>query len=293
MNVTRRTFLALATSVTLALAGCSAVEDSVASRGGDSDPGEAADVRELGGYVLTEGSQTDRGFVVDDALQTPSGRTLHFSLHVPDSYDGSVPYALYVACPGWEGLYFQGVGANLQEGYPFVANDYVADMIVASPQLDDWGEQSASDVVELTEWLLGAYNIDASRVYLSGCSGGGETISIVLGTRPELYRRALHTISRWDGDIETLAAAEVPVYMAIGENDDYYGSGPAREAYEEIRAAYRARGLSEERISELVVLDVKPTSYFTERGFAAGAGQHGAGGYLFAHDEDIMGWLFS
>lgn len=161
MNVTKRTFLALATSVTLALAGCSAVEDSVASRGGDSDPGEAADVRELGGYVLTEGSQTDRGFVVDDALQTPSGRTLHFSLHVPDSYDGSVPYALYVACPGWEGLYFQGVGANLQEGYPFVANDYIADMIVASPQLDDWGEQSASDVVELTEWLLGAYSIDA------------------------------------------------------------------------------------------------------------------------------------
>lgn len=265
----------------------------MASRGGDSDPGEAADVRELGGYVLTEGSQTGRGFVVDDALQTPSGRTLHFSLHVPDSYDGSVPYALYVACPGWEGLYFQGVGANLQEGYPFVANDYIADMIVASPQLDDWGEQSASDVVELTEWLLGAYSIDADHVYLSGCSGGGETISIVLGTRPELYRRALHTISRWDGDIETLTAAEVPAYMAIGENDDYYGSGPAREAYEEIRAAYRARGLSEERISELVVLDVKPTSYFTERGFAADAGQHGAGGYLFAHDEDIMGWLFS
>lgn len=31
---------------------------------------------------------------------------MRFSLHVPDSYDGSVPYALYVACPGWEGLYF-------------------------------------------------------------------------------------------------------------------------------------------------------------------------------------------
>ena len=65
-----------------------------------------------------------------------------------------MPYALYVPCPGWEGLYFQGVGANLQEDYPFVANDYIADMIVASPQLDDWGEQSAADVVELTEWLF-------------------------------------------------------------------------------------------------------------------------------------------
>lgn len=293
MNVTRRTFLALATSAPLALAGCSAAEDSVASRGGDSDLGEAADVRELGGYVLTEGSQTDCGFVVDDALQTPSGRTLHFSLHVPDSYDGSVPYALYVACPGWEGLYFQGVGANLQEDYPLVANDYIADIIVASPQLGDWGEQSAADVIELTEWLLGTYNVDSGRVYLSGCSGGGETVSIVLGERPELYRRALHTISQWDGDIDALADAEVPVYLAIGEHDDYYGPEPAREAYEQIVAAYRERGLSEERIDELVVLDVKPASYFTERGFSADNSQHAAGGYLFAHDDEIMGWLFS
>lgn len=292
---TRRAFLAAAF---LAVgAGCSSEE---LSNGNGSETLASADDRQLGsssrgteGYAFEAGAQEDRGFVVDNTLGTPSGRTLHFSLHVPEAYDGSAPYALYVACPGWEGLYFQGVGANLQEDYPFVANDYIADMIVASSQLDDWGEQSAADVVELTEWLLDTYSIDADRVYLSGCSGGGETISLVLGERPELYRRALHTISRWDGDIETLTAAEVPVYMAIGENDDYYGSGPVREAAESMRSSYRARGLSEERINELVVLDVKPTSYFTERDFAAGAGQHGAGGYLFAHDESIMGWLFS
>ena len=246
----------------------------------------------MAGFSLTAGSQVDRGFVVDDVLETPSGRTLHFSLHVPDAYDGRTPYALYVACPGWEGLYFQGLGANLQEDYPFVANGYVPDMIVASPQLDDWGEQSAADVAELTEWLLAAYDVDPGRVYLSGCSGGGETISLVLGARPELYRRALHTISRWNGDVEALVQAEVPVYMAIGEKDDYYGAEPAREAYDRICDAYRARGLSEDRIDELVVLDVKPTSYFTDRGFAADTSQHGAGGYLFAHDEQIMGWLF-
>ena len=91
----------------------------------------------MAGFTLVEGTQVDRGFVVDNALTCPDGRTLHFSLHVPEAYDGSAPYALYVACPGWEGLYFQGVGANLQEDYPFVANGYVADLIVASPQLDD------------------------------------------------------------------------------------------------------------------------------------------------------------
>ena len=119
-----------------------------------------------------------------------------------------------------------------------------------------------------------------------------ENVSLVLGMRPDLYRRALHTISRWDGDVNALADAQVPVYLAIGENDDYYGSGPARAAYQEICDAYRARGLSDDRIAELVVLDVKPASYFTDRGFTADASQHAAGGYLFAHDEQIMGWLF-
>lgn len=247
----------------------------------------------MAGYTLIVGSQIDRGFVVDNALTTPDGRTLHFSSHVPDTYDGRAAFALYVSCPGWEGLYFQGVGANLQEDYPFVANGYVPDMIVLSPQLDDWGEQSALDAIALTEWALAAYRIDRSRVYLSGCSGGGETISLVLGMRPELYRRALHTISRWDGDIDVLAAAEVPVYMAIGEHDDYYGPEPAREAAERMRAAYRTRGLSESRIDELVTLDVKPTSYFVEHGFGEDDSQHGAGGYLFAHDEEIMRWFFT
>lgn len=248
--------------------------------------------RAVDGYTFMQGTQQDRGFTVDDALATPGGRTLHFSLHIPDAYDGSAPYALYVACPGWEGLYFQGVGANLQEDYPFVANGYVPDMIVASLQLDDWGAISARDTITATQWLMAAFNIDPARVYLSGCSGGGETISLVLGMRPDLYRRALHTISRWDGDVNALADAQVPVYLAIGENDDYYGSGPARATYQEICDAYRARGLSDDRIAELVVLDVKPASYFTDRGFTADASQHAAGGYLFVHDEQIMGWLF-
>lgn len=258
---------------------------------GEAETAPSAAPTEVEGAVFTEGSRTDRGFTVDDALET-GGRTLHFSLHVPDAYDGSEPFALYISCPGWEGLYFQGVGANLQEDYPFVANGYVPDMIVASPQLDDWHETSAEDVVALTEWLLAAFNIDPARVYLSGNSGGGETISVVLGMRPDLYRRALHTISQWDGDVEALADARVPVYMAIGEHDDYYGPEPDERAYQEICDAYREQGLSDDEISELIVLDVKPTSYFTKGGLAENASQHMGGGALFPHDEQIMGWLF-
>ncbi len=269
-----------------AAAGASGEASAPTPSDASSQPDSTADA------VFVAGSVVDRGFVVDNALEV-GGRTLHFSLHVPDSYDGGTPFSLYVSCPGWEGLYFQGVGANLVEDYPFVANDYIPSMIVVSPQLDDWGKQSARDVIALTEWLLSAYNIDRERVYLSGNSGGGETASLVMGERPTLFRRVLHTISQWDGDVDVLADARVPVYMAIGEHDDYYGSSPDRDAYQRICEAYRERGLSDDEVSNLVTLDVKPDSYFTDRGRAAGASQHAGGGMLFPHDEQIMGWLFS
>lgn len=64
-----------------------------------------------------------------------------------------------------------------------------------------------------------AYNIDPDRVYLEGYSGGGETGSLVMGIRPELYTAFLMVSSQWDGDLEVLAAAKTPVYLATGEQD--------------------------------------------------------------------------
>ena len=133
--------------------------------------------------------------------------------------------------PGWEGLYFQGAGANLGEPYPFEAQKYNENMIVISPQLDDWGEESANDTIALVEYFLNNYNIDKSRVYISGVSGGGETLSIVLGKRPELFTSALYVSSQWDGD-------------------------------------YEEQGLSNEEIDDILVLDLKEHEYFTSRGYS-------------------------
>lgn len=64
------------------------------------------------------GSQEKDGFIVDNVLHSDTQGDIHFSSYIPESYDGSEPYALFVTLPGWEGLYFQGVGANLGESYP-------------------------------------------------------------------------------------------------------------------------------------------------------------------------------
>lgn len=155
-------------------------------------------------------------------------------------------------------------------------------------QLDDWGKTSAEMTILLTEYFLENYNIDLSHVYLEGFSGGGETGSLVMGMRPELYTAYLMVSSKWDGDLSVLADAKTPVYMAIGEDDSYYGSAPLKEAYEKLYELYEGQGFSKEIISRLLVLDVKDQAWFSEHGISD---QHG-GGEAFAYEESIMGWLF-
>lgn len=240
--------------------------------------------------AVTMGTETYRDFILDCVYHSENNGDIHFNLYVPKTYDGSKAYALFVSLPGYEGLYFQGVGTNIRaEQFVFEAQKYNAEMIIVAPQLSDWGNTSANQAIALTEYFLSAYNIDETKVYMNGYSGGGETLSLVMAKKPELFTAVLHVSSVWDGELQPLATSRTPVYFAIGESDEYYGSTRISASYETLCGLYRAQGLSDEQINELAVLDVKPQSYFTERG---ASNQHGGGG-LFAYDSNIMGWLFN
>lgn len=191
---------------------------------------------------VTAGTEEYRGFVIDNVLHSPGDGDIHYNVYIPESYDGSRPYALYVTLPGYEGLYFQGVAANLKsEAFGFEAQKYNSEMIILAPQLSDWGETSANQTIALTEYFLNTYNIDSTRVYGSGYSGGGETMSIVMGKRPELFTAYLQVSSQWDGAYEPVTARRLPVYLAIGRSDEYYGSEPTQRAYDTLHDLYRRR----------------------------------------------------
>ena len=245
-------------------------------------------------FVLPIFAKTYEGFEIDRVLHVGGNTSdLHYHLYVPPSYDGSEPYALYVALPGYGAYYFQGVAKNLRiEKFAVEAKKYNPHMIIAAPQPDDWGENSKRQVIALTEYLLHEYRIDRNRVYISGYSGGGETLSLAVSERPELFARAMHISSKWDfpngGDFSKAAQAGTAIYFVIGEGDEYYSSRPARNAYEHFCAALKKLGVSSEEINRRAILDVKPASYFETRGMK---NQHG-GGSLFAFDEEVMGWLF-
>ncbi len=286
--ITRRALFGLAGC--LLLAGCAADGESAA--GGTAyereSSGDGPSTTQNASGDVTPGTETYRGFVLDNVLHDAALGDVHFHLHMPDFHGDSSPAALFVTLPGYQGLYFQGVGVNLEtEDFGFTAQEHDPNMIVAAPQLEDWGAISADKTVALVEHLMGAYVVDPSRVYLEGYSGGGETLSLVMERAPDLFAAALHCASQWDGDLAPVAGARVPVRLVVGGGDEYYGPEPDRAAAEELRGLYRERGLPEEEIDQLVVLDVKPASYF--EGVSS---QHGGGAQIVANDEEIMEWLF-
>ena len=209
---------------------------------------------------VTAGTDTYKGFLLDNVLHSSEEGDIHYNVYIPDSYDGSKPYALF----------------------------FNPEMIIVAPQLNDWGETSARQTIALTEYFLSAYNIDKSKVYAEGYSGGGETMSLVMGMRPDLYTAYLQCSSQWDGAYEPVVQAKTPVYFVVGAHDEYYGSEPSEDAYNNLHELYQQEGLSDEEIDDLLVLDVKDDSYFSDQGVT---NQHGQGGGLFVEDDVVMGWL--
>lgn len=238
----------------------------------------------------TVGTEMYRDFLIDNIFHSGSEGDIHYNVYIPETYDGMKPFALYFTLPGYGGLYFQGVAANIKtEEFGFEARKYNEEMIIVAPQLNDWGETSANQTIALVEYFLEHYNIDRGRVYGSGYSGGGETMSLVMGKRPDLFTAYLHVSSKWDGAYEPVIEQELPIRLAIGRSDEYYGSEPTQEAYNALYALYEQKGFDKEKIDSLLVLDIKEHDYFTEQGIS---NEHGGGG-LFAKDAEIMGWLFN
>ena len=227
-------------------------------------------------------------FQIDQVYHSDGYGDIHYSVYIPTDYDASKSYPMYITLPGYEGLYFQGVGVNLRdEDFASEAVKINQQMIVVAPQLSDWGETSANQTIALIEYFKDNYNVN--KVYANDHSGGGETMSLVMGKRADLIDAYLQVSSQWDGTFESTVENEVPVYFFVGESDEYYGSEPTIRAYNTLHDMYVAKGLSEERINEILILDVRGQDFFDEHGMPS---QHGGGG-LVAHEENIMRWLLS
>ena len=140
-------------------------------------------------------------------------------------------------------------------------------------------------------------------------------MSRAVSMRPDLYAAYLHGASQWDGSYAPVAEERVAVYIFMAENDEYYGSQKARDAYNNLYVAYVERGMDAEG-GALVAVEVKtgdvlacasyPTydlanlfekwdeileipdnAYFNSRGIY----NYHSGGNILFDDQEIIDWI--
>ena len=238
----------------------------------------------------TEG-ELQTGLNAEQILDGQEGE-IHYSYYLPASYDGTREYPMMVVMPGYDMMWFgeESSGSNLNWNGFLSWTELDEEMVVVSAQLTDWGEKSARQAIELTQYFLDHFSVDPDRVYAVGYSAGGETMSQAVSMRPDLYAAYLHGASQWDGEYDPIAENGVAVYIFMAEGDEYYGSDRAREAYEGLHAAYQSAGWTEQQIEEVLQVQIPDDGYFSERGIYRN--YHGGANVLF-EDETILNWVIS
>lgn len=230
------------------------------------------------------------GLILEQILEDEEG-PIHYSYYLPEGYDSGKSYPLVVTMPGYDRMWFgeDSSGSNLAWNGFTAWTGLDEEVIVVSAQLTDWGETSAKQAVCLTEHFIKYFAVDKSRVYAAGYSAGGETMSRAVAMRPDLYAAYLHGGSQWDGDYTPVAENGVTVYIFMAENDEYYGSQKARDAYNNLYGAYREAGYTEEQIAEVLRVEIPDNAYFNALGIY---NYHGGGSVVF-DEEEVLRWLLS
>ena len=145
-------------------------------------------------------------FTFNDAV---IGKTMEYSLLVPEGYDGttSYPLVLFMADASTVG---KEVTAPLTQGYG--ALEFASDRdqkahpsFVLVPQYTDWAvhdDWSTTDEVEMTirllEKICKEYNVDTKRLYTTGQSMGGMMSFYFNIAHPDLFAASLFVSSQWD-----------------------------------------------------------------------------------------------
>lgn len=204
----------------------------------------------------TENVQT--GLIREQILNGAEGE-IHYSYYLPESYDGTRKFPMMVTMPGYDRMWFgeDSSGSNIEWNGFRAWTQLDEDMIVISAQLTDWHEKSARQANELAQYFIDNFAVDTDRIYAAGYSAGGETMS------------------------------QADIYMA--ENDEYYGSQKARDAYDGLYNAYRDRGFSDEETDKKIHLEIPDDEYFNSRGIY---NYHGGGNIVF-DDKNVLDWIIS
>lgn len=292
----RSVIFAVSTALTVLLSACTGAASSVpvntvSSVSASTSITTSSEVDSaVSESASSETGNIQTGLVREQTLDSTEG-LIHYSYYLPEDYDPTRKYPMMVVMPGYNMMWFgeSSSGSNLDwTGFTSWTN-LGQDMIVVSAQLTDWGDTSARQAIALTEYFINHFAVDTARIYATGYSAGGETMSRAVAMRPDLYAAYLHRASQWDGGFAPIAENGVAVYIYMAQGDEYYGVQKARDAYNGLHDAYAAAGWTDEQIDTVLQMQTPDNAFFDAQGLHV---YHAAANVVF-DDADILNWIVS
>ncbi|NMB00146.1 MAG: hypothetical protein GX971_01285 [Firmicutes bacterium] len=240
---------------------------------------------------LTGPAVVNRGVdqFVHGIVENPKvGVPLNYHYRLPANYDPAKKYPLVVYFNGYGQGYFPDAdnagGQLICDGTPqlwFGEQDVPIseDVIFLAPQstrTDQSFDIQAQQAVDLIESFSQEFAVDTSRIYGYTLSMGSIIGWQVVSKYPDLFAAFIQTgfMANNEEQAKVIADTELPMRLFQGLNDHLLGSDDAIASYERIVNAYKARGLSDDRIDELIKITVYPDSAFDPQGSPSRIDRH-------------------
>jgi len=182
---------------------------------------------------------------VDDYLtgeETNDGATTPYRLFVPDGWQKTqLPLVIWLHGAGERGTNnFTQIAANRGAlNYSDLEAQAEHPCFVLAPQANDdgWDEKALKNIHALVIKLMSEYNIDGSRIYVTGCSMGGMGSKALIYAYPEMIAATVviaNSNFTYDEDqIRNLTT--IPAWLITGENDFPVRNPDAPDAITDIK----------------------------------------------------------
>lgn len=167
-------------------------------------------------------------------------KSIKYIIYVPADYKSSIPRPAIVFLNGrgecgTDG--FKQISTGL--GPAITANVSAWPFIVIFPQKQDYDtlwEDEDSMVMSILDKSIADYNIDKSRLYLTGLSQGGHGTWAIAAEHPDMFA-AIAPICGWGDSSIAAKVSKIPSWIFHGDADEAVHVDRSREMERDIKAA--------------------------------------------------------
>ncbi len=169
----------------------------------------------------------------EQTVQLADGTSVKLLFFEPHTNEGPPPLAMLIAAGSNNEFMAK---AQFWLGKAFVDRGWAIAVPIA-PDGRRFSQEESNTLPEIVEILQSSHSLQDSKPLLIGISSGGSEAMAIAALNPEKYKGVVATPGRLKADTSVNALQGLPVYIRIGERDDFRWNRLLQAMVERLRAA--------------------------------------------------------